>query len=60
MSSSREMNQEVRAELDRYVTHISGMDGVRQIYLFGSYAYGTPTDESDIDLMVVADDGIDP
>ncbi len=26
-----------------------------QIILFGSYAYGNPTDESDIDLLIVKD-----
>lgn len=25
------------------------------IYLFGSYAWGTPTDDSDLDLLVVVD-----
>ncbi|MFN0135595.1 MAG: nucleotidyltransferase domain-containing protein [Phycisphaerae bacterium] len=25
----------------------------KRIILFGSYAYGTPTDDSDVDLMVV-------
>ena len=30
-----------------------------QIYLFGSHAYGTPDDCSDIDLMVVIDDKLD-
>lgn len=27
-----------------------------KIILFGSYAYGTPTDESDIDLFLLKDD----
>ena len=54
------MNQEVRAELDRYVEFISQMDGVLQVYLFGSFAYGLPAEDSDIDLMVVVNDGIDP
>jgi len=27
------------------------------IYLFGSYAYGTPTEDSDIDIFVVMPDG---
>ena len=27
----------------------------KKIILFGSYAYGTPTDESDIDLFLVKD-----
>ena len=29
------------------------------IYLFGSYAYGTPNNESDIDIFVVVPDGTD-
>ena len=28
----------------------------RSIYLFGSYAYGNPTEESDIDIYVVTPD----
>ena len=28
----------------------------RRIYLFGSHAYGNPTDESDIDIFVVTPD----
>jgi predicted nucleotidyltransferase len=28
------------------------------IYLFGSYAYGTPTERSDIDIYTVIPDGI--
>jgi predicted nucleotidyltransferase len=30
----------------------------KYIYLFGSYAYGNPTDESDIDLYIVTPDNI--
>jgi predicted nucleotidyltransferase len=30
----------------------------RYIYLFGSYAYGTPTEKSDIDIYTVIPDGI--
>jgi predicted nucleotidyltransferase len=30
----------------------------KSIYLFGSYAYGTPTDKSDIDIYTVIPDGI--
>jgi predicted nucleotidyltransferase len=53
------MDNRVKEELDRYVSFISKMDGVVRIYLFGSYAYGTPTENSDIDLMVVVNDGVD-
>ena len=31
---------------------------VEQIYLFGSYAYGTPRKDSDLDLYVVLKDGL--
>jgi predicted nucleotidyltransferase len=31
----------------------------RCIYLFGSYAYGKPTEKSDIDIYVVTPDNID-
>lgn len=34
-------------------------DFVREGWLFGSYAYGTPNEYSDIDLCVVIDDGSD-
>ena len=30
----------------------------RYIYLFGSYAYGQPTEESDIDIYVVTSDEV--
>jgi len=53
------MNKEVRAEFDRYVSYISKMDGVQNIYLFGSYAYGEPTESSDLDIYVVVRDDID-
>jgi len=29
---------------------------IQQIYLFGSYAYGDPNEDSDIDLFVIIDD----
>ena len=30
-------------------------DIIKKIYLFGSYAYGTPNEDSDVDLCVVID-----
>jgi predicted nucleotidyltransferase len=32
---------------------------IKRIYLFGSYAYGEPDENSDIDLCVVIENGID-
>ena len=52
------MKELAQTAIDRYVSYISSLDGVLQIYLFGSYAYGTPHERSDIDLMVVVDDNL--
>ena len=48
----------IKDALDAYVNAISSMDGVLQIYLFGSFAYGVPHEKSDIDLLVVVDDNL--
>jgi len=53
------MKTDSRTALDRYVSHISAIEGVSQVYLFGSHAYGAPDDGSDIDLLVVIDDSMD-
>jgi predicted nucleotidyltransferase len=37
----------------RYVRRIIALFDPDKIILFGSYAYGTPTSESDVDLLVV-------
>jgi predicted nucleotidyltransferase len=49
----------MRAVVDNYVKYISSLDGVLQIYLFGSCADGTANERSDIDLMVIVDDRMD-
>ena len=59
MANNGKMSADVKAEFDRYVSYISKMDGVQSIYLFGSYAYGEPTENSDIDIYVVVRDDVD-
>jgi predicted nucleotidyltransferase len=59
MYSNMSINKAVKDELERYISIISSMDGVMQIYLYGSYAYGSPTADSDIDLFVIVNDGVD-
>ena len=54
------MNEAVKAELDKYVKFISSLTGVLQIYLFGSHACGEQRKTSDIDLMVVVENSLDP
>ena len=50
------MNIEVQRELDKLRDLIVNAVPVEQIYLFGSYAYGTPHKDSDLDLYVVLKD----
>jgi predicted nucleotidyltransferase len=52
------MNTMIQAELDKLTALIIGAVPVEQIYLFGSYAYGTPHKDSDLDLYVVLKDGL--
>ena len=52
------MNSDVQAELDKLKDLIINAVPVEQIYLFGSYAYGTPGKDSDLDLYVVLKDEV--
>lgn len=45
-------NDEIYAIKDRFVEQLSPL----KIYLFGSYAYGTPGIDSDYDFYIVVDD----
>jgi len=50
------MDAAIRAELDKLAGIIVNTVPVEQIFLFGSYAYGTPHKDSDLDLYVVLKD----
>lgn len=52
------MELAVRKELDHICQVISETVDLKRIYLFGSYAYGSPNQESDYDLYVVIPDGL--
>jgi len=52
------MDTAVQAELDKLKELIINAIPVEQIYLFGSYAYGTPHKDSDLDLYVVIKDDL--
>ena len=54
------MSSVVKAEFDRCLSYLSKIDGVLQIYLFGSYVWGEPAKDSDLDFMLVVRDGINP
>ncbi len=44
-----------RADIDTFVRAVAQQFSPRKIILFGSYAYGTPTPDSDVDLLVIMD-----
>jgi predicted nucleotidyltransferase len=47
--------QRLRSQLETVVTALAERDDIALIILFGSWAEGKAKDESDIDLLVVAD-----
>lgn len=49
-----------RNEIEKCVKYISTLKGVLEIYLFGSYAEGTAHKNSDLDIMVIVQDNLDP
>jgi predicted nucleotidyltransferase len=50
------MDEKVAKELELIKNIIVQTVPVEQIYLFGSYAYGTPNKDSDLDIYVVMKD----
>jgi len=52
------MDAAIQAELDKLTEIIINAMPVEQIYLFGSYAYGKPHKDSDVDLFIVLKDEV--
>jgi predicted nucleotidyltransferase len=50
------MDTKIQNELNTICDIIVGTVPVEQIYLFGSYVYGTPNEDSDLDIYVVLKD----
>jgi predicted nucleotidyltransferase len=53
------MDTAIKSELDTLKEIIIRTVPVEQIWLFGSYAYGTPNKDSDLDLYVVLRDDVE-
>jgi len=43
----------IQEELRKWATQLALRFSPEKVILFGSYAYGQPTDDSDVDLLVV-------
>lgn len=52
-----DVNIQARNELENIKQTILNTVEAEEIYLFGSYAYGIPTEDSDFDLYIVIPDG---
>ena len=48
------LDQHRLKQIERYITYIRREFNVQKAILYGSYAYGTPREGSDIDLMVLS------
>ena len=53
------MDEKIQTELDKLKEIIAKTLPIDQIYLFGSYAYGNPHKDSDLDLYVVLKDEVE-
>ena len=47
------MNRVTRSHIRKYAAQIARQFRPEKIILFGSYAYGKPTEDSDVDMLVV-------
>ena len=54
------MSERQKLQLDIYTKIISSLEWVSKIFLFGSHAYGEPQEYSDLDLLVIVDNDLDP
>ena len=50
------MPQDIKIELNNLIKEIYEVSDISSIYLFGSYAYGTPNEDSDLDICIITDD----
>jgi len=55
----RAIDENIINIIKEYVEKISEKFEIKAVYLFGSYAKGTNTDDSDIDIAVVLESNID-
>jgi uncharacterized protein len=56
VSENQDISEKLSILIDATIKEIPDTE---KIYLFGSYAYGKPSEESDLDLMVVTGKEID-
>ncbi len=46
-------SETVKAEIDKIVSRLVDAYGPEKVFLFGSYAYGEPHADSDLDILII-------
>lgn len=59
MSRKKYSEVELRNKLNNFVNSVTKVFNIDKIYLFGSYAKGSPHEYSDIDIALISED-LDP
>ena len=56
------MDKKIRQSITRVKDHLIKLNGekIKKVILYGSHARGEATKDSDIDVLVVVDDSLDP
>lgn len=50
------MPQDIQSEVGKLIKEVNKLNYIERIYLFGSFAYGNPNRDSDIDLCFITND----
>lgn len=54
--AKRTINKEIMNSINKFIEEIKKQYDIKEIILFGSYAKGTETEDSDIDIAIISDD----
>jgi predicted nucleotidyltransferase len=56
------MDETVKELVSQVKEHLIGLYGgkIKQVIMYGSYVRGAATEDSDIDVLIVVDDALDP
>jgi uncharacterized protein len=47
---------EIKNEINYFLQKIDSIYKIKEVYIFGSYAYGTPNNDSDIDICIITEE----
>jgi len=56
------MDKRIKDLVERIKEHLAGLygDRIKEVILYGSYARGEATRDSDVDVLVLVDESLDP